>query len=86
MPRSGWREVEVPASTGPVAAMDWGGAGDPVLLLHGGGANAAEWAPLVDRLRDDARCVAFDSYGHGRTPALQAPTFELLLDQVDAVI
>lgn len=86
MPSSGWREVEVPGPAGPVAAMDWGGAGDPVLLLHGGGANAAEWVPLVEHLRDVARCVAFDGYGHGRTPAPQAPTFEMLLDQVDAVI
>jgi pimeloyl-ACP methyl ester carboxylesterase len=79
-------EVEVAGPTGPIGAIDWGGTGDPILLLHGGGTNAAEWAPLVPGLTNHYRCVSFDSYGHGRTPALKRPTFEGLLDEVDAVI
>ena len=86
MREPGWLEVEVAAPAGPVAALDWGGSGDPVLLLHGGGANGAEWQPLVEHLRDGFRCVSFDSYGHGRTAALRAPTFDMLLDEVDAVV
>jgi pimeloyl-ACP methyl ester carboxylesterase len=81
-----WSEVEIDSASGPIAAMDWGGAGDPLLLLHGGGANAAEWAPLVAHLNDHFRCISFDSFGHGRTPATGRPTFDLLLGQVSEVI
>lgn len=85
MGHPGWLEADVATPAGPVAAMDWGGVGSPMLFLHGDGANAAEWAPLVARLRDQFRCISFDSYGHGASPAVEGLTFETLLDQVEAV-
>lgn len=66
--------------------MDWGGSGDPILFLHGGGSNAAEWVQVVGHLTDDFRCVAVDFHGHGRTPAHQEPTYETYLDEIDAVV
>jgi pimeloyl-ACP methyl ester carboxylesterase len=79
-------DVEVAGPTGPVGTIDWGGAGDPILFLHGGGTNAAEWAPVVPYLVDDFRCVGLDNFGHGRTPAPHEMTFEGMLDNIDAVI
>ena len=78
-------DVEVAGPDGPIGAIDWGGTGPPILLLHGGGANAAGWAPVVPHLAGRHRCISFDSYGHGRTPARQ-PSFEAFLDEIDAVI
>ena len=72
--------------SGPIGVIDWGGSGDPLLLLHGGGTNAAQWAPLVPHL-GDYRCLSFDLPGHGRTPApTTRPHYPLWLEIMDAVI
>jgi pimeloyl-ACP methyl ester carboxylesterase len=81
-----WLDVEIAGPQGPVAAMDWGGSGEPVVFLHGGGGNAGEWAPLVYWLGSGFRCIALDSFGHGRTPAVGELTFERQLAEVDTVI
>lgn len=75
----------VDGASGPIGAIDWGGDGDPLLLVHGGGTNAAQWAPVVPYL-DDYRCVSFDLPGHGRTPAPAASFYDLWLEVMDAVI
>lgn len=76
----------MPGPAGPIGAIDWGGHGDPLLLVHGGGTNAAQWAPVVPYL-GGYRCVSFDLPGHGRTPE---PTTGRLHDSwpgiMDAVI
>lgn len=41
------------------------GAGDPVVLLHGWGGQAASMTPLVVGLRDQYRVIAFDLPGFG---------------------
>jgi pimeloyl-ACP methyl ester carboxylesterase len=79
-------DVEVAGPRGSVGTIDWGGPGDPILFLHGGGTNAAEWAPVVPYLVGDFRCVGLDNFGHGRTPAPPELTFEGMLDNIDAVI
>lgn len=81
-----WRDVDVAAPAGPIAATDWGGDGDPVLLLHGGGSNAAEWSATVPHLVDGFRCISFDSAGHGRSPEPDSPSFGAFLDEIVAVI
>jgi len=48
-----------------LAGVDYGGAGPAVLLLHGLGGNADEWAPTAAALTDRAHVVAFDARGHG---------------------
>lgn len=45
--------------------FDWGGAGSPVLLLHGGGLTARTWDFVCLGLRGAARLVALDLRGHG---------------------
>ena len=86
MTRPSCRDVEVLGPGGPVAALDWGGTGDPVLFLHGGGSNAAEWATTIPFLGDGFRCISFDSAGHGRSPEPAALGFDSFLDEIDAVV
>ncbi len=45
--------------------FDWGGAGLPVLLLHGERLSARTWDFVCLGLRDEVRLVALDLRGHG---------------------
>jgi pimeloyl-ACP methyl ester carboxylesterase len=79
-------DIEIPGPGGrPIGVIDWGGGGDPLLLVHGGGTNAAEWTPVAPLL-GDYRCLAFDLPGHGRTPAPADLSYELWIQCIDAVI
>lgn len=49
------------------------GAGRPLLLLHGFTGSAATWAPLVAALAHQARTIAVDLIGHGRSDAPADP-------------
>jgi pimeloyl-ACP methyl ester carboxylesterase len=40
----------------------------PLLLLHGGGADARSWGPIIDRLSDFPRIEAVNLPGHGGEP------------------
>lgn len=44
------------------------GVGRPLVLLHGGGASAMTWLPVLDRLAAHRRVIAFDMPGFGETP------------------
>jgi pimeloyl-ACP methyl ester carboxylesterase len=50
-----------------IAALDWGGVGPPLLLLHPNGFCAGLFDPLARRLRDTFRPVGVDLRGHGGT-------------------
>jgi pimeloyl-ACP methyl ester carboxylesterase len=45
--------------------LDWGGSGQALLFLHGGGLNAHTWDMVCAMLRDRYRCIALDQRGHG---------------------
>jgi pimeloyl-ACP methyl ester carboxylesterase len=50
--------------------LDWGGVGEPgVLLLHGLSTTSWSWAPVARRLRAVRRVVAMDLRGHGLSDA-----------------
>ncbi len=52
-----------------IAALDWGGEGEPLLLLHPNGFCAGFFDPLARRLRDRFRPIGVDLRGHGATDA-----------------
>lgn len=66
----------------PLAVRDSGGAGDPVLLLHGLGGTLEAWDALG---LEGHRTVAMDLRGHGRSG--DGPwDWEAALDDLEAVV
>jgi pimeloyl-ACP methyl ester carboxylesterase len=58
---------DFPVSDGALAALDFGGGGVTVLLVHGSGHNACAWADVAQRLVARGRVIALDLRGHGQT-------------------
>lgn len=57
------------------------GVGRPLVLLHGIGMSHAAWVPVLSKLSEHRRVLAFDIAGFGQTPALTKPlTTEALVD------
>ena len=55
------------------------GSGDPLVLLHPGGADARAWAPNLDALAAHFRVLTPERRAHGRTPDVEGPiTYELM--------
>lgn len=86
----GVRVREVSARTGTVRVLDAAGdgSGPPVVLLHGLSAQAADWAPVLTRLRAHAsRVVAPDLPGHGASCLPDGPVDaeDLVLAVLDAL-
>jgi len=52
-----------------IAALDWGGEGPPLLLLHPNGFCAGFFDPLARRLTDTFRPIGVDLRGHGGSDA-----------------
>jgi pimeloyl-ACP methyl ester carboxylesterase len=48
-----------------IAYFDWGGAGPPLVLLHGGAGNGRWWDQVARRLAGRFRVLAPDLRGHG---------------------
>ncbi|WP_433832778.1 alpha/beta fold hydrolase [Actinoplanes sp. CA-015351] len=63
------KEIFFDVDGGSLAALDHGGAGRPVLLVHGTGHNAAAWDAVAAELVADHRVVAVDLRGHGHSSA-----------------
>jgi pimeloyl-ACP methyl ester carboxylesterase/dethiobiotin synthetase len=66
------------AAAAPLAArVKPGGAGAPVVLLHGFAGDSSAWGPMLARLRSGATTIAIDLPGHGQSPLdwpLDSPT------------
>jgi pimeloyl-ACP methyl ester carboxylesterase len=55
---------------GPVHYADFGGAGRPIVLVHGLGGSHLNWLGVGPRLASHGRVLALDLLGHGLTPSL----------------
>ncbi|MYW42246.1 alpha/beta hydrolase [Streptomyces sp. SID161] len=60
-----WTERTVVRDGVRISCRDWGGAGTPVVLLHGLAGHAGEWDTVAGRLSPRYRVVAVDQRGHG---------------------
>lgn len=50
-------------------ALDWGGDGPPLVLVHGGRRTGRSWNAVARRLHDAFRVIALDTRGHGDSDA-----------------
>jgi pimeloyl-ACP methyl ester carboxylesterase len=72
-----------------VAALDWGGDGEPLLLLHPNGFCAGLFDPMARELRDAFRPVGVDLRAHGGTdepPTVEGYAYERMARDVLAVL
>jgi pimeloyl-ACP methyl ester carboxylesterase len=53
---------------GPVHYLDFGGAGRPLLMVHGLGGAALNWMAVGPAIADTHRALALDLAGFGQTP------------------
>ena len=63
IPRDGWLTVNGLS----FHYLDWGGSGQPLLLLHGLASTCHIWDMVAPILAQDHRVVALDQRGHGET-------------------
>src|SRR5262245_19505159 len=63
------------------------GAGEPLILLHGGTANIEAWLGQIPTLEQHFRVIALDSRGHGKTiNTSDELTYAQMADDVAAFI
>jgi pimeloyl-ACP methyl ester carboxylesterase len=81
-------ELHIATSFGELAALQWGDAGaPPLLVLHGWLDNAASFARLAPLLAAHRRVIALDLPGHGHSAHLPEGRHRYHnLDQVDHVL
>lgn len=60
--------------------------GPPLLLLHGLTGEGADWGPVADSLARDWRVYVVDLRGHGASPRALNYSFELMRDDVLALL
>ena len=63
------------------------GEGEPLVLVHPGGADARAWAPNLDALTAHFHVFTPERRGHGRTPDVDGPiTYELMAQDTIAFL
>jgi pimeloyl-ACP methyl ester carboxylesterase len=63
------------------------GEGEPLVLLHPGGADARAWAPNLEVLTAHFHVFTPERRGHGRTPDVEGPmTYELMAEDTIAFL
>lgn len=62
------------------------GSGDPIIFLHGFGAELAAWRPFVGNVGVANPMMGFDLPGHGQSADLPAANFDDLVDSTAAAL
>lgn len=62
------------------------GSGDPILLIHGNGANTRIWGRSADDLAASHRTIAYDRRGFGRSPGPPASSMRDHVDDAAALL
>jgi pimeloyl-ACP methyl ester carboxylesterase len=63
------------------------GAGDPLVLMHGGLADARFFAPNIDALAERFHVYTPERRGHGHTPDIEGPiSYQLMADDTIAFV
>lgn len=71
---------------GTVIAYDVGGAGPPVVFVHGLTASRQRWDPVTNLLSANLTCVRLDLRGHGESSAAPEYSMLSLVGDVRAVV
>lgn len=71
--RAGLRPELVPTQAGPLRVFAGGRGARTVVLLHGSGRQAGDWAGMVRALRADAMLLVPDLPGHGESAPATGP-------------
>jgi pimeloyl-ACP methyl ester carboxylesterase len=80
------RTVAVQAGPLRLRALVWGRDEDPtVVLVHGNGAHAHWWVPIVPALVPGWRVIAPDLRGHGESQWPEAPAYRIMDFDADLV-
>jgi pimeloyl-ACP methyl ester carboxylesterase len=84
---SGFEKLDVAASAGRITYFRGGGAGRPVVFVHGVNDTAGSWARIAPALVGEYRVVVLDLAGHGDSEPRQGPlSMRHLVDGVAAVV
>lgn len=63
------------------------GKGAPLVLIHGMGGDATEWAHITPELSKETRCIALDLRGHGKSEKPDQPyTQDMFADDVATLL
>lgn len=73
-------------AAGIATAVVEGGAGEPILLLHGPGEHVLRWLPVLPSLAATNRVIAPDLPGHGESGTAGAMTVDRALEWLGMVI
>jgi len=76
----------LPSSDGTLLACTVGGAGPAIVMVHGSGTSATQFAPLRPLLEPDFTVVAFDRRGHGASGDSSAYALEREVEDIAAVV
>jgi pimeloyl-ACP methyl ester carboxylesterase len=71
---------------GSLAVTDWGGAGLPLVLIHGLTGGQPAWDAVAAELSPQFRLVTYDQRGHGDSSRSHTYPWASLVDDLEALI
>lgn len=69
-----------------LSVRDYGGDGDPLVLIHGLGASQKSWRRLITQLGDRYRIITYDQRGHGGSSQSSDYSWFSFVSDLDALV